>query len=172
MKSVSTRWETGVFLKEVLSKFRDQIVCIRILGSLRWVSLLLKLSCVQAWIVWQKYNFIFISWNHVIKIHCNRYIHPGTDGRGSFIKKIYTGSIIMIDCSTCILGVSNQGVPSTHGVIVYEWEGTPHPVSVDLSTLPNPHIMKERAFGSRSWEVESLSCQFNVLIEGAEARFN
>ncbi|CAI4223809.1 unnamed protein product [Auanema sp. JU1783] len=79
------------------------------------------------------------SVDFVAKIYCNRYVHPGTDSRGAFIKKIYTG-------------ITREGVPSCHSVIVYEWEGTPHPVAVDTSTIQMASTLKERAFCSRSWE--------------------
>ncbi|KAK5970223.1 hypothetical protein GCK32_019514, partial [Trichostrongylus colubriformis] len=73
-------------------------------------------------------------------VQSNRYIHPGTDGRGHFIKKIYCG-------------MTNTGDGCAYAVITYSWEGTPHPIAV---ALPTSAPSRERPYGSRSWEAAGV----------------
>ncbi|KAK6023637.1 hypothetical protein OSTOST_10568, partial [Ostertagia ostertagi] len=74
--------------------------------------------------------------NYTYKVQSNRYIHPGTDERGHFIKKIFCG-------------MTNTGEGCAYAVITYSWEGTPHPIAV---AVPTSAPSRERPYGSRSWE--------------------
>lgn len=81
--------------------------------------------------------------NYTYKVQCNRYIHPGTDERGSFIRKIFCG-------------VTSGGEACSYAVITYTWEGTPHPVAVAVPSIA-PSI--DRPYGSRSWEASDIDIE-------------
>ncbi|CDH93002.1 UBX domain-containing protein [Caenorhabditis elegans] len=55
--------------------------------------------------------------DHNLKIVCEQFIHPGTDSRGDFIRRIYTG-----------FDKDEHMIP--YVVICYEWMGQPHPLTV------------------------------------------
>ncbi|RCN33536.1 hypothetical protein ANCCAN_20634 [Ancylostoma caninum] len=86
------------------------------------------------------------------KVHCNRYIHPGTDERGHFIRKIYCG-------------MSSTGEGCSYAVITYSWEGTPHPITV---TVPSSLPPRQRPYGARSWEAADvdLSVDEGIMHRG------
>ncbi|KAK6058968.1 hypothetical protein COOONC_03443 [Cooperia oncophora] len=86
--------------------------------------------------------------NYTYKVQSNRYIHPGTDERGHFIKKIFCG-------------MTNTGEGCAYAVITYSWEGTPHPIAV---AMPTPAPSRERPYGSRSWEASGVDISID---EGA-----
>ncbi|VDK51722.1 unnamed protein product [Cylicostephanus goldi] len=77
---------------------------------------------------------------YTYKVQCNRYIHPGTDDRGHFIRKIYCG-------------ISSTGEACSYAVITYSWEGTPHPITV---TVPSSLPTKQHPYGARSWEAADI----------------
>lgn len=52
--------------------------------------------------------------------------------------------------------MSNEGVPLSLAVIVYEWLGEPHAIAVNTATIPHAGGIKDKAFGNRSWEVRFL----------------
>ncbi|VDM65691.1 unnamed protein product [Strongylus vulgaris] len=83
---------------------------------------------------------------YTYKVQCNRYIHPGTDERGNFIRKIYCG-------------MASTGEGCSFAVITYSWEGTPHPISI---TVPSSLSTKQRPYGARSWEV---ICFLDIICE-------
>ncbi|WKY07384.1 hypothetical protein Q1695_007100 [Nippostrongylus brasiliensis] len=78
--------------------------------------------------------------DYTYKVQCNRYIHPGTDERGHFIRKIYCG-------------MTSGGEGCSHAVITYSWEGTPHPIAV---AVPSSTQTRERPYGARSWEASDV----------------
>uniref|UniRef100_A0A7I4YQ68 Non-specific serine/threonine protein kinase n=1 Tax=Haemonchus contortus TaxID=6289 RepID=A0A7I4YQ68_HAECO len=78
--------------------------------------------------------------SYAYKVQSNRYIHPGTDERGHFIKKIFCG-------------MTNTGEGCAYAVITYSWEGTPHPIAV---AMPTSAPSRERPYGSRSWEASDI----------------
>ncbi|UMM30859.1 hypothetical protein L5515_012573 [Caenorhabditis briggsae] len=55
--------------------------------------------------------------DHNLKIVCEQFIHPGTDTRGDFIRRIYTG-----------FDKDEHMIP--YVIICYEWMGQPHPLTV------------------------------------------
>ncbi|KAF1759325.1 hypothetical protein GCK72_015790 [Caenorhabditis remanei] len=55
--------------------------------------------------------------DHNLKIVCEQFLHPGTDTRGDFIRRIYTG-----------FDKDEHMIP--YVVICYEWMGQPHPLTV------------------------------------------
>ncbi|CAI2350858.1 unnamed protein product [Caenorhabditis sp. 36 PRJEB53466] len=55
--------------------------------------------------------------DHNLKVVCEQFIHPGTDSRGDFIRRIY-------------IGFNNDEHMIPYVVICYEWMGQPHPLTV------------------------------------------
>uniref|UniRef100_A0A1I7UZ10 RPAP1_N domain-containing protein n=1 Tax=Caenorhabditis tropicalis TaxID=1561998 RepID=A0A1I7UZ10_9PELO len=74
--------------------------------------------------------------DHNLKIVCEQFIHPGTDSRGDFLRKIYTG-------------FDKDEHMMSYVVISYEWMGQPHPLTVyeedDSSSSPTSHGDKIQA---------------------------
>uniref|UniRef100_A0A1I7WCV7 UBIQUITIN_CONJUGAT_2 domain-containing protein n=1 Tax=Heterorhabditis bacteriophora TaxID=37862 RepID=A0A1I7WCV7_HETBA len=86
--------------------------------------------------------------------------HEATlDGLGSWGSP--QGSIKLANKQT--RSVSGSGESSLYVVLTYDWEGTPHPVAVVLGNIPHAGALKERPFGSRSWEV-SFVFLFRILF--------
>lgn len=59
--------------------------------------------------------------NWATKVICDRYAHPGTESYGNFNKCIYSG-------------ISQSGEACPIAVISYQWEGQPHPITVQDPT--------------------------------------
>ncbi|CAI5448707.1 unnamed protein product [Caenorhabditis angaria] len=55
--------------------------------------------------------------DHNLKVVCEQFLHPGTDGRGDFMRKVYTG-------------FDNYEHMIPWVVISYEWMGNAHPLTV------------------------------------------
>ncbi|VDO22351.1 unnamed protein product [Haemonchus placei] len=91
------------------------------------------------WPLYSQQAESFATAAHII-VQSNRYIHPGTDERGHFIKKIFCG-------------MTNTGEGCAYAVITYSWEGTPHPIAV---AMPTSAPSRERPYGSRSWEASDI----------------
>lgn len=84
-----------------------------------------------------------------VKILCSRYEHPGTNQRGRYVRKIYTGTNI-------------SGEPLPLAVIVYEWSGEPHPIQVHSFASAEA---SRRPYGSRSWEVHNFDASRDAGLE-------
>ncbi|CAB3405873.1 unnamed protein product [Caenorhabditis bovis] len=55
--------------------------------------------------------------DHNLKIVCEQFVHPGTDSRGDFFRRIYTG-----------FDKDEHMIP--YVIISYQWMGEPHPLTV------------------------------------------
>ncbi|EGT46487.1 hypothetical protein CAEBREN_06261 [Caenorhabditis brenneri] len=72
--------------------------------------------------------------DHNLKIVCEQFLHPGTDTRGDFIRKIYTG-----------FDKDEHLIP--YVVISYEWMGQPHPL-----TVYEDDTEKQQPFEQMTWK--------------------
>ncbi|CAD6196724.1 unnamed protein product [Caenorhabditis auriculariae] len=94
-----------------------------------------------------------------VEVLFEKFVHPGTDDRGEFIRRLFTG-------------YDSEHRQMSHGVVSYEWIGEPHPIDVTaapepLGTFPKKSDKDEKGMHELpvlSWEMLDFDTAVSLLL--------